>query len=157
MSLAQVTEIVAMFSLARLLLKWPIKWIFAVGLGFGVLRYALSGLDTACSLPLGITLHGASYVLVFITAQIYLNQRIDSAWRSRAQALLTLLNGGVGNLVGYLGCGWWFDVCTTANRTYWPQFWWGLTATIAMVLVYFLWAFRDQPETVPPVAVAQKI
>ena len=94
MSLAQVTEIVAMFSLGWLLLNWRLKWIFAAGLGFGVLRFALSGLDTNASLLLGITLHGASFVLVFITAQIYLNQRIDPAWRTRAQALLTLLNSG---------------------------------------------------------------
>ena len=58
-----------------------------------------------------MTLHGASFVLVFITAQIYLNQHIDSAWRTRAQALMTLLNSGVGNIVGYLGSGWWFNAC----------------------------------------------
>jgi nucleoside transporter len=145
MSLAQVTEIIAMFSLGWLLLNWQLKWIFAAGLGFGVLRFAVSGLDNRWALPLGITLHGASFVLVFVTAQIYLNQRIDAAWRTRAQALLTLLNGGVGNLLGYLGSGWWFDACTPARHTNWPLFWWGLTATIAMVLVYFLWAFRERP------------
>ena len=112
MSLAQITEIIAMFSLAWLLLNWRLKWIFACGLGIGVLRFALSGFNTKASLLLGVALHGASFVLVFITAQIYLNQRIDSAWRTRAQALLTLLNNGVGNLIGYLGSGWWFAACT---------------------------------------------
>jgi nucleoside transporter len=157
MSLAQITEIIAMFSLGWLLLNWPLKWIFAAGLGFGVLRFALSGLNTDYSLLAGITLHGASYVLVYITAQIYINQRIESAWRSRAQALLTLLNGGVGNLLGYLGSGWWFNACTAANHTRWPLFWWGLTATIAIVLAYFLWAFRDQPETAPSATAAQRV
>jgi nucleoside transporter len=157
MSLGQVTEIIAMFSLAWLLLNWPLKWIFAAGLGFGILRFALSGLNTTCSLPHGITLHGASYVLVFITAQIYLNQRIDPAWRTRAQALLMLMNGGVGNLIGYLGSGWWFNVCTTSHQTRWPLFWWGLAATIVLVLMYFLWAFRDRPEIAPSVAAAQKV
>ena len=157
MSLAQITETIAMFSLGWLLVNWRLKWIFAVGLGFGVLRFALSGLNTDYSLLLGVTLHGASYVLVFITAQIYINQRIESAWRSRAQALLTLLNGGVGNLIGYLGSGWWFNACTASNHTHWPQFWWGLTAAIIIVLVYFLWAFREQPESVPSVAAVQKV
>src|ERR1017187_4110357 len=119
MSLAQITEIIAMFSLAWLLLNWRLKWIFAAGLGIGVLRFALSALNTKGALLLGISLHGASYVLVFITAQIYLNQRIDPAWRTRAQALLTLLNNGVGNLTGYLGSGWWFDACTTKAVTHW--------------------------------------
>jgi MFS family permease len=157
MSLAQVTEVIAMFSLAWLLHHWRLKWIFACGLGFGVLRFALSALNTNDSLLLGVTLHGASFVLVFITAQIYLNQRIDAAWRTRAQALLTLLNGGVGSLVGYLGSGWWFSVCTSANRTHWPLFWWGLTALVVAALLYFLRTFRDRPETTPSVAAGQKV
>ena len=152
MSLAQVTEIIAMFSLAWLLLKWRLKWIFAAGLGIGVLRFALSALNTKGALLLGISLHGASYVLVFITAQIYLNQRIDPAWRTRAQALLTLLNNGVGNLTGYLGSGWWFHACTRQTTTQWSLFWWGLSGTVLAVLVYFLWAFKDRAEASTAVA-----
>jgi nucleoside transporter len=144
MSLAQTTEIIAMFGLAWLLHHWRLKWIFACGLAFGVLRFASSALDTKTSLLLGISLHGASFVLVFITAQIYLNQRIDSAWRARAQALLTFLNGGVGNLIGYLGTGWWFDACTQSNRTHWPLFWGALTAAVGIVMIYFLAAYRGK-------------
>ena len=40
------------------------------------------------------------------------NNAMDTAWRARAQALLTLMNSGVGNLIGYLGTGWWFAACT---------------------------------------------
>ncbi len=143
MSLAQVSEIIAMFSLAWLLLNWRLKWIFACGLSLGVLRFALSACNTNQSLLLGIALHGASFVLVFITAQIYLEQRVDPAWRARAQALLTLMNGGVGNLLGYLGSGWWFAACGRPSGTQWPLFWGGLTAGVAGVLVYFLLAYRE--------------
>jgi MFS family permease len=146
MSLAQVTEIIAMFGLAWLLLNWRLKWIFACGLGFGVLRFALSALNTKASLLLGITLHGVSFVLVFITAQIYLNHRIDNAWRSRAQALLTLMNGGVGNLVGYLGTGWWFNACTNPVETHWPRFWGALAMSVGCVMIYFLFSYRGQPR-----------
>lgn len=156
MSLAQVTEVIAMFSLGWLLHKWRLKWIVVAGLCFGVLRFGLSGFDTPPTLLLGITLHGASYVLVFITAQIYVNQRIDPAWRTRAQALLTLLTGGVGNLIGYLGSGWWQGACAAKFNPPWPVFWWGLTAMVVLVLCYFLWAFRDQPEAAPTAAVGQK-
>jgi MFS family permease len=157
MSLAQTTEMIAMFSLGWLLLNWRLKWIFAAGLGFGVARFAFSGLNTNHTLLLGIILHGASFVLVFITAQIYLNQRIDPAWRTRAQALLTLLNSGVGNLIGYLGSGWWFAACTGSSGTHWTVFWWGLMAAVIAVLAYFLWVFRDQPEPVAATAVSQKV
>jgi nucleoside transporter len=144
MSLAQTTEIIAMFALGWLLHNWRLKWIFAAGLAFGVLRFALSAMDTKNSLLLGVSLHGASFVLVFITAQIYLNQRIDTAWRSRAQALLTLMNGGVGNLIGYLGSGWWFDACARPNGTHWPIFWGALAASVGVVMIYFLAAYRGK-------------
>ncbi|MDR3460202.1 MAG: MFS transporter [Verrucomicrobiae bacterium] len=143
MSLAQVTEIIGMFSLAWLLVNWRLKWIFACGISIGVARFALSALNTEPSVLLGITLHGASFVFVFITAQIYLDQNIDPAWRSRAQALFTLMTGGFGNLIGYLSSGWLFDGCSTGGHTDWRLFWGVLAAGVAAVLVYFLLAYRE--------------
>ena len=148
-SLAQVSEIFVMFSLGWLLFNCRLKLIFAAGLGFGVLRFALSALDTKASLLSGIFLHGVSFTLVFVIAQIYLEQRIDPAWRARAQALLSLMNGGIGNLIGYLGTGWWFSECARATETKWPLFWGGLAALVGAVLVYFLMAFRGQNLTAP--------
>ena len=142
MTLGQVTEVIAMFSLGFLLLKWRLKWILACGLGFGVLRFALSALNGKTWVLAGVLLHGFSYTLVAITAQIYLNQRIDPAWRARAQALLALMNSGVGNLLGYLATGWWFSTCTQASGTHWPMFWGGLALTVGFVLAYFLTAYH---------------
>jgi MFS family permease len=144
MSLAQVSEVIAMFGLAWLLHHWRLKWIFTAGFALGILRFTLSALDTKNSLLLGIFLHGASFVLVFITAQIYLNHRIDPAWRTRAQSLLTLLNGGVGNLIGYLGSGWWFNACSQSGTTHWPLFWGALAAIVGGVMIYFLSAYRGK-------------
>ncbi|HEV2693843.1 MAG TPA: MFS transporter, partial [Verrucomicrobiae bacterium] len=143
MSLAQVTETVGMFGLAWLLANWRLKWIFACGLGFGVARFAFSAVDTPWSLLLGVTLHGASFVLVAITAQIYLDQNINPAWRSRAQALFTLMSGGFGNLIGYLSSGWLFNATTVQGHTHWPVFWGVLSASVMAVLVYFLIAYQD--------------
>ena len=144
MSLAQVTELVATFSLGWLLLRWRLKWMLACGLGFGVLRFVLSAVNQKYWLLAGVALHGASYALVYITAQIYLEQRVDPAWRARAQALLSLMANGVGNLTGYLGAGWWFAACTRSDGTQWPVFWSGLAAMVGMVLIYFLTAYRGQ-------------
>jgi MFS family permease len=143
MSLAQITEIIGMFSIGWLLLNWRVKWILACGLGIGIARFALSAMNTKFSLLAAITLHGASYTLVFITAAIYLDQRIDPAWRTRAQALLTLMNNGAGSLIGYLGTGWWFNVCTPTGGTRWPAFWGGLTILIGCVMIYFLVVYRS--------------
>jgi len=145
MSLGQVTEIIAMFALGGMLLRRGLKVIFMVGLTFGVLRFACCALDTKGWLLAGIMLHGCSFTLVYITAQIYLDQRVDAAWRARAQALMSLVTGGVGNLIGYLGTGWWFAANSPPGGTRWPVFWGGLAVAVAVVLVYFLVAYRETP------------
>ena len=142
MSFGQVTEIIAMFSLGALLLEWRLKWIFACGLGFGLLRFALCAMNGTYWVLAGILLHGCSYTLVLITAQIYLEQRVDSTWRARAQALLTLMTSGVGNLMGYLGTGWWFGACTSPLGTRWSLFWGGLSGVVGVVMAYFLIAYH---------------
>jgi nucleoside transporter len=142
MSLAQTTEVLAMLALAALLLRWRLKWILTAGLVFGVLRYVFCALNGKAWLLAGVGLHGASYTLFFITAQIYVNDRVDPAWRTRAQALLTFLMSGVGNLVGYLACDVWFRACARPAGTQWSLFWGGLAAVVAAVLVYFLVAYR---------------
>ena len=144
MTLGQVTEIIALFSLGTLLLKWRLKWVIACGLGFGVLRFALSALNGREWLLAGVLLHGFSFTLVFVTAQIYLEQRVDGTWRTRAQALLTLMTGGIGNLLGYLGTGCWFSACTRPTDTRWPLFWGALAATVGLVMIYFLTAYHGQ-------------
>ena len=59
MSLGQITEIVAMFGLGALLVKWRLKWIFAFGVGLGVLRFALSALNGKAWLLAGVVLTSA--------------------------------------------------------------------------------------------------
>jgi hypothetical protein len=131
-----------MFSLGALLVKWRLKWIFAGGLAFGVARFALSAVNGKGWLLAGVFLHGGSFTLVLITAQIYLEQRVDAAWRARAQALMSLMASGVGQLFGYLGTGAWFAACTRPAGTQWTFFWGGLAAAVALVLIYFLTAYH---------------
>jgi MFS family permease len=150
MTLGQVTEIIALFVLGGLLLRWRLKWIFACGLGFGVLRFALSAINGKAWLLAGVVLHGCSFTLVFITAQIYLDQRVDAAWRARGQALMSLMNSGVGNLIGYLGVGWWFSACARPAGTQWPLFWGGLAVAAAVVLTYFLIAYHGRGKGFQP-------
>ncbi|HOP96007.1 MAG TPA: MFS transporter [Verrucomicrobiota bacterium] len=141
-SVGQVTEIFAMFSLGALLTNWRLKWIFGCGLGLGVLRFALSAVDGKGWLLADILLHGCSYTWVYVTAQIYIDQRVDPGWRARAQALISLMAGGFGNLAGYLGTGWWFHACSTSAGVQWNAFWGGLSLLTLGVMIYFLVAYR---------------
>ena len=141
MSLGQITEIIGMFTVGVLLLKWRLKWIFALGLAAGVVRFALSAVNGKYWLLAGVSLHGVSFVYFFITGQIYLEQRVEAAWRARAQALMTLMNNGVGNLIGYLGMGVWFTACGRPQGANWILFWAGVSLVVAVVLVFFWVAY----------------
>ena len=79
-----------------------------------------------------------------ITAQIYLNERVPPEWRARSQALMWLMSGGVGNLVGYLGSGFWLRASTRGDVTDWTRFWGGLAAVMMLVLGYFVIAYHAQ-------------
>lgn len=147
MSLGQITEVLVMLVLAGLMTRFRLKWVFLSGIAFGLLRYLLFMLDTPGWVITGIILHGLAYTLYFITTQIYLEDRIDPAWRARAQALLTLLTSGVGNLLGFLASGWWFALCAPgggAEDADWRVFWAGLAAATGAVFVFFALFYRGR-------------
>jgi len=137
MTLGQVTEIIAMFGLAALLVNVRLKWIFLAGLGFGVARYILFIFNIKATLFTGVLIHGFCYTLYVITAQIYLEQRVPGHMRARAQALLTLMMSGFGSLFGTLGFGWWREYCRTGTYTDWPLFWSGLSVFMTGVFIFF--------------------
>lgn len=142
MSLGQITEIISMLALGWLLARTRLKWVFLAGIGVGVLRYALFVEGTKSALFTGVILHGFCYTLFFVTAQIYLERRIVPEMRARAQALLTLMTGGLGNLAGSLGCGWWRMACQSEGHTDWRTYWTGLALATSAVFLFFALAYR---------------
>lgn len=148
MALGQITEVAAMYWLASLLRRVRLKWLFLTGIGCGVLRYALFALDARPALFAGIFLHGIAFALYFITAQLYLESRVDPLMRARAQALLALMISGFGNLTGFLASGWWRTRSSPGGVTEWPMFWGGLTVVTALVFVFFATQYTGQRHLV---------
>ena len=139
MTLGQITEVLVMLVLAGLMTRFRLKWVFLSGIAFGLARYLIFMLNTSTWVITGIVLHGLAYTLYFITTQIYLEDRIPAAQRARAQALLTLLSSGVGNLAGFLGSGLWLAYCETqgGGTVPWPTFWGGLALITGLVFIFF--------------------
>ena len=52
--------------------------------------------------------------------------------------------GGFGNLIGYLGTGWWRTSCMTGSATDWPRFWAGMSASAVLVFVWFAVSYRGR-------------
>jgi len=146
MSLGQITEVIAMLLLSRLLLNWRLKWILATGLALGFLRYFLYSLNHPTWVIVGLSLHGFVFAFSFILGQVYLNERIDPAWRTRSQALFSFMTSGIGSLCGYLSTGWWLQKTEVNGQVNWPHFWGGLSIVVLVVLAYFLAAYQGQKQ-----------
>jgi MFS family permease len=138
MSLGQVLEVGVLLAIGAILSRWGFKRVIALGLCFGILRYALYALDTPWTVLSGIALHGFAFTFTYISTQLYLAERIKIQWRARAQALLSMMTGGIGNLVGYLLTGGWLAVCERHGGTAWTVYWLGLCGLVGLVMVYFV-------------------
>ena len=147
MSLGQVIEVVVMFAIGSLMVDWKLKRVIFVGLFTGLLRYLFYAIDSQLPLLLGVGMHGLAYTFTYISTQIYLAKRIAPEWRTRAQALLSLLVGGVGNLSGYLVTGTWLAMCSNGSEVNWQQYWAGLGLLVLAVLIYFAINYQGEKRT----------
>ncbi|XZE20570.1 MFS transporter [Pirellulaceae bacterium SH449] len=144
MSLGQVSEVFAMLAIGGLFGRFRLKWIIALGLVFGVCRYGLYATNSAWPVLVGLSFHGFAFTLTHISSQIYLAERVAPEWRTRAQALLSLMTAGVGNLLGYFLTASWLTYCTTEGSVEWFAYWIGLGGIVMAVLGYFLIGYRGK-------------
>ena len=135
MTLAQVTEIAGMLLVGAVMTRFRVKTVMLWALGLSVVRFGMSAYAGSSGLIgwhiAGIILHGICYTFYFITAQVFLDRRVDPGLRGQAQGLLTLVSSGLGPLAGALICGWLRNHLVTADGHGWMEFWAVLAAMIA--------------------------
>ncbi|WP_411826517.1 MFS transporter [Luteolibacter sp. AS25] len=146
MTVAQWSEVAAMLSLSALMVRYRLKTMLMYGLGLSAVRFAMSGYagftDVKGWHVAGVALHGVCYTMYFVTAQVYLDRRVDPALRSQAQGLLGLMMAGLGPLIGAFFCGWLRDFCVDDAGNGWENFWWVLAGMIAVCWGAFAVMYR---------------
>ncbi len=141
MTIAQLTEVAAMLLVGSVMMRFRVKTVLLWALGLSVVRFSMSAYAGASGLINwhigGIALHGMCYTFYFITAQVFMDRRVDPGLRGQAQGLLALVSSGLGPLVGALVCGWLKNHLVTADGQGWMEFWASLAAMIAVCFVIF--------------------
>lgn len=158
MTVAQVLEVAGMLLLGSVMTRFRVKTVLSWALGLSVLRFAMSANAGATGLMgwhiAGIALHGLCYTFYFITAQVFLDRRVDPGLKGQAQGLLAMVSGGLGPLIGALVCGWLRQFYVTADGKGWDWFWGILAAMIAGCFAIFVLFYRSRPE--PPAETGRK-
>lgn len=145
MTIAQITEVAAMLLVGAVMTKYRVKVILLWGLGLSVVRFGMSAYAGASGLIgwhiAGIALHGMCYTFYFITAQVFLDRRVDPGLRGQAQGLLALVSSGLGPLAGAKICAYLHDRLVIDGRG-WEAFWTMISAMIAICFLIFAVFYR---------------
>lgn len=152
MTIAQASEVVAMLALGALMTRFRVKTMLLWALGLCALRYGMSavaGVGGGIAWHVtGIAFHGVCYTFYFITAQVFLDRRVDPEMKGQAQGLLAMVSAGVGPLLGALLCGWLRHAVVAPDGTGWDVFWGILGAIIVLCFVAFAIGYRGQAARV---------
>lgn len=146
MTLAQITEIGAMLLVGSVLVRFRVKTVLLWSLGLSALRFAMSGYAGASGIIGwhigGIMLHGMCYTFYFITAQVFLDRRVEPGMRGQAQGLLALVTSGLGPLLGAMFCGWLRNEWVTVDGQGWLEFWSILAGIIGLCFTVFALCYK---------------
>jgi nucleoside transporter len=148
MTLAQVTEIGLMFSLAysiRLLgIRNIITLACAAWMGIMVL-FALGDNFSFALIVIGILMHGLGWDFFYASSEVYLNSKSSEELKSRGQALLRTATFGLGTILGGLLSGWFYNSMWHAGNavSHWPRFWGTIGIVPVMLMIAVLVFFRE--------------
>lgn len=148
MTIAQASEVVAMLMLGALMTRFRIKTMLLWALGLCALRYGMSAIAGVSGIIgwhiAGIAFHGVCYTFYFITAQVFLDRRVDPSMKGQAQGLFSMVSSGLGPLLGALLCGWLRHTVVQPDGRGWELFWGILGAIIAGCFVVFALCYRGR-------------
>jgi MFS family permease len=146
MTVAQVLEVACMLVVGTMMARFRVKTMLSLALGLSALRYAMSAFsgvngDIGWHIA-GIALHGVCYPFYFITAQVFLDRRVDPGLRGQAQGLMAMVAGGLGPLAGAWFCGWLRGFCVSPGGGGWDLYWGILASMIALCFAVFIGFYR---------------
>jgi nucleoside transporter len=150
MTIAQVLEVVSMLLVGSVMTRYRVKTVLLWALGLSVLRFGMSanaGVTGQIYWHIGgVALHGVCYTFYFITAQVFLDRRVDPGMRGQAQGLLAMVSGGLGPLAGAVVCGWLRTHLVGEDGQGWSLFWGILAGMIATCYAMFALFYKGLPR-----------
>ena len=150
MILGQVSEAVFILAIPFLFNRIGVKRMLLIGMSAWVLRYLAFAYGDAQSylwlLYAGIILHGVCYDFLFVTGYMYTEKKAGEKIKNAAQGLFTFATYGAGMFVGTWVSGFVVDQYKLTEGHDWKMIWYVPAATALVVMLYFIFAFRERKQ-----------
>ncbi len=151
MSLGQVSEVLFMLLLPLAYTRLGVKKILIIGLIAWIVRFIFFGMGDATNgvwmLYTAILLHGVCFDFFFVTGQVYTDAKAGLKIKAQAQGLITLATYGIGMFIGSVVAGKVKDMYTVEGVTNWLSVWLVPAGIAGIVLLLFLFLFKDNQTT----------
>jgi nucleoside transporter len=148
MTLGQMSEIVFMLLMPYFLLRLGVKKLLLIGMVAWAARYALFAYGNPSSLMwmlyAGIILHGICFDFIFVTGQIYVDQKAGPRIRAAAQGLFALVTMGFGYFIGGIVSGRVVDANAVSGGHDWQSVWLVPSIGAFVILLGFAALFKER-------------
>ena len=158
MTFGQMSEVFFLLALPWFFARLGVKGVLLTGMIAWIVRYSLFLFAApgaiAWMLVLAVCLHGPCYDFVYVAGQVYIDRKASARVRAQAQGLFVLATYGVGQGLGTYAAGEIFNrvVAGTSGAAalpHWQTFWMFPLAFALVVLVLFVFGFRETSSTGP--------
>ncbi|MCL4402054.1 MAG: MFS transporter [Acidobacteria bacterium] len=149
MTLAQISEVIAMILMPWFIAKIGLKRVLAFGMAAFAVRYFAFATMHAGAVIGGLLLHGFSYGFVVAGASIYAARVAPPGMSARAQSFIALLIFGIGMFAGAQVAGFTGQQYQPdgAGIHGWTQIW-SWAAALAIAACVLFWAGGKDPQPV---------
>jgi nucleoside transporter len=149
-SMGQMAEILFILILPFFITRFGVKRVLFIGITAWLIRFLLFANGDAeggvWMIYTAIILHGVCYDFFVVTGQIFVDEKAPDHLKSSAQGLITFATYGLGMLIGTWFAGRTIDSLTVGGIADWDKIWYVPTIIAAVVLVIFIFLFREKKK-----------
>jgi len=150
-SMGQMAEILFILILPFFITRFGVKRVLFIGITAWLIRFLLFANGDAeggvWMIYTAIILHGVCYDFFVVTGQIFVDEKAPDHLKSSAQGLITFATYGLGMFIGTWFAGRTIDSLTIGGVADWDKIWYIPTVIAAVVLVIFIFLFREKKKT----------
>ena len=162
-SLSQISETLCILLIPFCLKKFGIRKVILIAMCAWVLRFCFFGLGNpgrgVWLFILSCIVYGVAFDFFNISGSLFVDQQTDASIRSSAQGLFMLMTNGIGATLGTFGAQavlnhFVFNPLKngaepTTIMLGWSNAWYTFAAYALVVAVTFIFAFKEEKETIP--------